>query len=716
MLFKLAFRNFRRSLRDYAIYFVTLTMAVLIFQMFRTATSQDAFELLMDNDYLQILNISEIMQIVSWFMLAVLGFLIVYANRFMLKRRSREIGTYIILGIKPGRLALLLGLEVSMINVFATLSGLILGTLSAQWLSILILRGYDLPTANYRFVFSPSASAATLFSFIGITAAVLLLIAGQLSRLQVADLLRPARKQQVSGKMKPWHYAIIFLAAIFCLGSAYALTANIPDARHFDTHITRAIVLGIAGTYLLTLSLTGGIILAAQTMKKRYYKGLTFFTLRNISTRIHSYWVSLATISLLIFFTLTVLLAFFSAISHSEPQTSVFNTTELYDLQYVKSRTFDEDISPDNRLALKERTVSRYRDDLEAELSPLEETGTYNMESHDVLLYHPIPSAEFLGFSRLTENSDTYEILDWSSRFDLQVLTGGYGYYFLSLMTHDEAARIMDDYGEAWDHDPAESILFAHPTATHVSGLLADIQSEDLGITLAETEARPRQNLQFDEYIADESYWPIIGSANRFLAVIPDDTLAAVNPDMFAMDAVVTTADDVTLEDLEHVRELLLQTEAPYSRQFTAFGSTDINYRHTLAVETQEQMLNSLIGIYFSINFMLTASTILSLQYLSELSDNRRRYRLAGHLGAAPRVLKRQIVKETATYFLVPLVIALVSFIFSFRLIADPNFFFPSYLVVQNLIPTLTLVIGFLGLYLVLTSWTAVRLVLDRET
>ena len=342
MLFKLAFRNFRRSLWDYAIYFVTLTMAVLIFQMFRTATSQDAFELLMDNDYLQILNISEIMQIVSWFMLAVLGFLIVYANRFMLKRRSREIGTYIILGIKPGRLALLLGLEVSMVNVFATLSGLILGTLSAPWLSILILRGYDLPTTNYRFIFSLSATTATLFSFIGITAAVLLLIAGQLSRVQVADLLRPARKQQHASKMKPWHYVIIFLAAIFCLGSAYASTISIPDVRYFDRHVIRALILGVVGTFLLMLSLTGGIILAAQRMKKRYYKGLTFFTLRNISTRIHSYWVSLATISLLIFFTLTVLLAFFSAISNSEPQTSVFNTTELYDLQYVKSRTFDE--------------------------------------------------------------------------------------------------------------------------------------------------------------------------------------------------------------------------------------------------------------------------------------------------------------------------------------------------------------------------------------
>lgn len=90
ILIKLAFRNLRRSFRDYSIYFVTLLLAITLFQMFRTATSQAFFRRLIEDGFFMAVDLTEIMQIVSWFMLVVLAFLIVFANRFMFKRRKRR--------------------------------------------------------------------------------------------------------------------------------------------------------------------------------------------------------------------------------------------------------------------------------------------------------------------------------------------------------------------------------------------------------------------------------------------------------------------------------------------------------------------------------------------------------------------------------------------------------------------------------------------------
>lgn len=715
MLFKLAFRNLRRSLRDYAIYFVTLTMAVLLFQMFRTATSQDAFEALMGDGYFQILNISEIMQVISWFMLAVLAFLIVYANSFMLKRRNREIGTYLILGMKPGRLASLLAIEIALLNILATLSGLILGTFAAQWLSLLILQIHEMPLNNYAFVYSQEASLATLISFIAITLLVLGLITFQLTKVQLADLLRPARKSSHKLFKKPWQPLLIFALAVACLTIAYSLTATIPGTPYFESYIIRALVFGIAGTVLLMFSLSGFLVTFGSSFKRFYYKHLNFFTLRNMSSRIHTGYLSLAVTSLLLFFTLTVLLALFSATSNSEPTLSVFDTEDLFDLQIIKSRTFKDYTETAERAAVRDRTFNDYQSRLNAELDPLINAQELHLEAYDLRLYHPIPSDDIVGAGCMAGTGDTYSIINLSHRQDMKVLTGSYGYYFLSLMSHDEAARIMAQHGEAWDYSSDSSVLLGHPTAEHAGDLVRYLLSENLGLILRSPDETSQYNLQFSAYSTDNTYWPILGSGTRLMAVVPDEVITAVSPVRFALDTAVTTSEGATQEELEAIHELIIQTQAPFGSSFAEFGSISINSREIIASEMQERTLSSLIGIYFSINFLLITATILALKYLSELSDNQKRYRLLGYLGARSGTLKKQIMKETLYYFVLPLGVALISFIFSIRLLADPQFFFQHYIVLPNVLPTLALVISFLALYFVLTSWTAVRLVLERE-
>ena len=92
MLFKLSFRNVKRSFKDYTIYFLTLTFAVCIFYSFNSISSSEAMANLTVSQSEMIQSITQLMSIVSVFVSVVLGFLILFANNFLIRRRKKELG------------------------------------------------------------------------------------------------------------------------------------------------------------------------------------------------------------------------------------------------------------------------------------------------------------------------------------------------------------------------------------------------------------------------------------------------------------------------------------------------------------------------------------------------------------------------------------------------------------------------------------------------
>ena len=99
MLFKLSFRNMKKSFKDYAIYFLTLVLGVAIFYMLNSIDSQQAMIEVSQSTREMIQLLIEMLGMVSVFIAIVLGFLIVYANNFLINRRKREVGIYMSLGM-----------------------------------------------------------------------------------------------------------------------------------------------------------------------------------------------------------------------------------------------------------------------------------------------------------------------------------------------------------------------------------------------------------------------------------------------------------------------------------------------------------------------------------------------------------------------------------------------------------------------------------------
>ena len=97
MLFKLSLKNIKKSFKDYAIYFLTLVLGVAIFYMFNSIDSQQAM-IEVSNSTKEIIKLMiGILGYVSVFVAIVLGLLIVYANNFLINRRKKEFGIYMIL-------------------------------------------------------------------------------------------------------------------------------------------------------------------------------------------------------------------------------------------------------------------------------------------------------------------------------------------------------------------------------------------------------------------------------------------------------------------------------------------------------------------------------------------------------------------------------------------------------------------------------------------
>lgn len=97
MLFKLSFENMKKSLKDYAIYFLTLVLGVAIFYMFNSLDSQEAMLTVSQSAKSMIQLMIQMLGMVSVFVAIILGLLIVYANNFLINRRKKEFGIYMTL-------------------------------------------------------------------------------------------------------------------------------------------------------------------------------------------------------------------------------------------------------------------------------------------------------------------------------------------------------------------------------------------------------------------------------------------------------------------------------------------------------------------------------------------------------------------------------------------------------------------------------------------
>ena len=165
MLFNLSLKNIRKSFKDYAIYFFTLILGVAIFYIFNSLESQTVMLKLNSStkDIIKLMN--NVLSGVSVFVSFILGFLIVYANQFLMKRRKKEFGIYMILGMSKKQISKILLVETITIGLISLVIGLVLGVALSQVMSIVVANMFEADMTKFTFVFSLSAWIKTMIYF-----------------------------------------------------------------------------------------------------------------------------------------------------------------------------------------------------------------------------------------------------------------------------------------------------------------------------------------------------------------------------------------------------------------------------------------------------------------------------------------------------------------------------------------------------------------------
>ena len=306
MYAKLAIRNIKRSFKDYSIYFLTLVFGVTIFYTFNSIESQTIMMNLSEAEKSAFEMVNVVMSVASVFISAILGFLIIYASNYLIKRRKKEFGIYMTLGMEKGTLSKILFIETLCIGILSLIVGLVVGTLLSQWLSIFTAKLFQVDIVRFKFVFSKSAFIKTLVCFAIIYLIVLLFNSNVIRKVKLIDLLNAAKKNQDIKVRNLWLSVVIFIISITLLGGAYYYVLKMGVAI-ITSSLFIIVAMGALGTFLFFFALSGFLLKVMQSNKNKYFKNLNMFILRQINSKINTTFISMTFICLMLFVSICTL-------------------------------------------------------------------------------------------------------------------------------------------------------------------------------------------------------------------------------------------------------------------------------------------------------------------------------------------------------------------------------------------------------------------------
>ena len=303
MFSKLALRNVRRSFRDYGVYLLTLTFGVCLFYTFNSIQDQGALVYLSNVGNPIVEAITMLIDIFSVFVAVVLACLILYANRFLLRRRKRELGTYLLLGLSQGQVSRLLFLETGLIGLISLVAGLALGVAASFGMSALTLSMFEIDVSDMLAVKFSSGAAGKTVLYFGIIFLLVMVLSGvQVSKAKLIDLIHGERKNEIL-KPRPLGVAVFqFVLGVACLIAAYAILLIFGMALAIAVPFLCFPMLGLGtlGTLLIFRSLSGFVMKFVQGHPGLYFKNLNVFTLRQWISKVHTTYLAQTVVCILL--------------------------------------------------------------------------------------------------------------------------------------------------------------------------------------------------------------------------------------------------------------------------------------------------------------------------------------------------------------------------------------------------------------------------------
>ncbi len=723
MLFKLSFRNITRSIKDYAIYFFTLVLGVTLFYVFNSVGSQAAVLELNNSRKLIVDLLAKILSGMSVLVVFILGALIIYASRFLIKRRNKEFAIYLTLGMSKRKISRLLFFETLMIGVISLGVGLLLGIGVSQLISVLIAKLFETNMDKFTFVFSEKAFFDTILYFGLIYLIVIFFNTIIVGRLKIIELLQGSKKSEKAFLKNPLLRAIVFVVSASVLGYAYWWVNN-DKVSLMDRvyNLLWPVIAGVVATFLIFWSLSGLIMEIVTRSKKFYFKGLNSFVFRQISSKVNTAVVSMSLISLLLFLTISILSLCFS-INESMKKELAYNTpvdaiTELTDYLAVygsnSSIGYLSDMSKDQEKAALATSQAYMKKSLYQNLidrSPdlakdIKDHLELNVYADSSFTYGQIlPSGVMTGIVEASISKATVPLVRVSD------------YNKLAKLYHRDEIHLKDDqYQFLADYKTMAEILDKALTANtqikyhnfilnpvakkHQEGFITSSGfKSNIGILIVPDNVITDQPIGTQALLMNYNL-----NSSRTAEQIDEDLRKAF--DLGDLSVEVTTSEEEA------------QKAVSSDRKADRPSGVAINFYTKLLVKAASvgmQAIATFVGFYLGIIFLISSAAILALKQLSESSDNTEKYAALRRLGASNKMLNRALFVQIAIFFIAPLLIGIIHSIFGIMFASSIIEIFGSSGLLASIPITVSMIVLIYGGYFLLTYISSKRIISEKQ-
>lgn len=625
MYSKIAMKNVKKSFKDYSIYFLTLILAVCIFYSFNSIESQKAFMEMSASGAEFIDEVSAMISCVSVFVAVILGSLIIYANNFLIKKRNKELGIYMTLGMGKAKISKILIFETIIVGVLSLISGLIIGFIASQGLSVLVVKLFQFNMNKFTFMISISAIGKTICYFGIMFLMVMIFNTFVISKYKIIDLLIVGRKNEEIKFKNPMIYFITFIICVISLSSAYKLVIDV-GLEVEDPRFIISIILGIIGTVLFFFSLTGFILYIVKNNKSIYFKGLNIFIIKQINSKVKTNFISMSVICLMLFVTIVTLSTGFSFKNALE---SSLEEATPYDFSaYVY-------IDPDYNVISIEESLNKM--------------GISFNDNAKVVYYNEYKNSESF--------NDIMNLNQSDGNFNPEIR-------YIKISDYNKMRAISNEE----PIELAKDEVLVTSTASKVLPEIKEYMSKNDTLSIENTTYKIKNKNVIENNLS--TYY----MTNNFCTIVINDEfcdkaeaiLSRVNVNFKldkdkSQDDLMKSIDDFNDRRYSYSNDSMSSSVDKDKDDYEGIGYVMASSRNYIYESNRGVTTTILfVGIYLGIVFLISSMAVLALQQLSEASDSIDRYISLRRLGVSKKSINKTIFMQTLVYFSIPVVLAFV--------------------------------------------------------
>ena len=635
MYAKLAKSNARKSIKDYLIYFITITICVSLFYAI-TSLSSSSYEFITEDSY-NFKTLQLILKYSTYVITAILILLIAYVNKYMIRRRQREFATYILLGAEQKSIAFMFFIETLIIATLAIIAGIFVGTLFSQAITALVL-----VSVNQEVVFTlrlyMDTVVITFIFFIAMFCIIGLYNVSVLNKIKLIDMLNASKQVEFQFRRSGKVYGVIFglsiLLYIVCVYCTFKLiNTEIDYSIKSLTYIGISLVSFIIGTFALFYSISYILIYLKGKCINFKYEGTNLFLIGSIVSKIKTTPILMATISMTF---LGAMISFIMTLAMAQWSLGYLNMRVPYDIDIRNDYSYNFDIEDIPKLDYGE--VVQYLND-----------EGYSVRDYCQVEKYFIDKDEFYTGDR--NNSPMLAI----SLSDFNKLRTMLGYEKINLKENEFTTQ--------W-HSVVNN--------TDINKFLSKNKHLNINGEILNISKDSYYKESIGERIYDFYSYNIIILPDKVckdLTLAETNFLANLNNQMSYKDAVNFESKYIEKWFKENNRYLIEK----YSKEFDITSS--IIDGRVKSSETNNILNMTLamriLGVYLCIVLLTISFTVLALGQLTDSIEHKDRYKVLRKLGVEENDINKIVLKQISIYFVVPIAIALIGvgiFIYNYYL------------------------------------------------